>query len=86
MAGFLGNIPGNIMGAGRGFVNTITLAGEKFSETTLWQRTGGVAVPFLQDAASYWPQPLQFRVFSKETAGGFALAMLVGATINKVKG
>ena len=83
MASFLGNIPGSIMGAGRGFVNTVTLGAEKFSKSTLWQRTGGVAIPFFRDTAdAVYPTALRFRVFSKETAGGFLMAVGTGAALN----
>ncbi|MCP5503637.1 MAG: hypothetical protein H7A41_00625 [Chlamydiales bacterium] len=87
MAAFLRAIPGNIAGAGRSVINTFTLAGEQISNTPLWQRTGGVAVPHFRTAASYWPEPLRFKVFSKETAAGtFVIAPLLGAMINKARG
>ncbi|MCB1072911.1 MAG: hypothetical protein KDK96_07410 [Chlamydiia bacterium] len=83
MAAFLKNVTGAMSGA----YNTIALGAEKFSNTPLWQRTGGVAAPHIRSAASYWPQPLRFRVFSKETAAGtFLIAPLLGAAINKARG
>jgi hypothetical protein len=74
-----------ISDAGSGAINTITLASEKFSNTTLWQRTGGVALPHFKTVASYWPQPLRFNIISKEAAGGAISAVLVGAAINRIR-
>lgn len=85
MAAILKAIPGNIIDAGKGVYNTISLAGEKFSKGPLCQRTVGVAAPYFQTAASYWPKPLRVRVFSKEFLAGFATAMTAGAVINKVR-
>ena len=85
MAAFLKAIPGNLMQAGRGAINTITLAGENFSNTPLWQRTGGVALPHLKTAASYWPQPLRFNIVSRDSAGTAISLVLVGAAINRWK-
>ena len=84
MASFLA-IPRNLMQAGRGVIDTLSLGCDKLSTTPLWQRTGGVALPYFRTAASYWPQPLRFNVISKEAAGGAISAVLVGALINKAR-
>lgn len=85
MTAFMKAIPGNLMHAGRGALNTLSLGAEKFSNSSLWQNTAGLATPYFKSAAAYWPQPLRFNVISKDAAGGAILTVLFGAAVNKAR-
>jgi|GEM_PF-3955937 hypothetical protein len=74
-----------IRGIGNGFIgtyNTIVLGCDKFSQTTLWQKTGGIGVRCIRYGASFYPHSLRFNPITVEYGAGFTTAALIGAGLN----
>lgn len=67
MASFLTGIQNSIIGT----YNTLALGLDNVSKTTLWQKTGAVAMPYINRAADKcYPTSLRFKPFTKEFAAG----------------
>lgn len=70
-----------IRGIGNGFIgtyNTIRLGCEQISETSLWQKTGGIGVRCIRYSASFYPESLK-HPFILGCGTGAATTILIGA-------